>query len=230
VTDSKQVFKTILVAYAGSPQAERATDIVFSLAEATQSKVLVFAVIRPPEPAARVENAILEDAREHNERSFAQLRERTHGAGVEFETQIEVGHPAEHIVHRAEHTQGTFNRDGKTRYLRVSMLDARIDFLVSTSLCTLPRHGCAKVLRYRIGWFVWVTGPFLDRLRDCQPSGTKFPYGTFVINITACIIRVASIEKEKEGRYVVSGKSSKSFYLFKRGFDTPRSLDLFKHS
>lgn len=108
MTASKQVFKTILVAYDGSPQSQRATDIAFSLAEAMQSRVLVFAVIRPPEPAARAElNAILEDAREHYEQSFARLRERASNAGVELETEIEVGHPAEHIVHRAEHMQET---------------------------------------------------------------------------------------------------------------------------
>jgi Universal stress protein family len=64
-----------LVAYDGSPQAQRATELAFSVAEAMQSKVLIFAVIRPPEPAARAElNAVLDDAREHYEQSFTQLR------------------------------------------------------------------------------------------------------------------------------------------------------------
>jgi nucleotide-binding universal stress UspA family protein len=66
-----------LVAYDGSPQAQRATELAFSVAEAMQSKVLIFAVIRPPEPAARAElNAVLDDAREHYEQSFTQLREQ----------------------------------------------------------------------------------------------------------------------------------------------------------
>jgi len=100
---TKQVFETILVAYDGSPQSQRATDLAFSLAEAMWSKVLVFAVIRPPEPAARVElNAVLEEAREHYERSFTSLREQAKLKGVELETDIAVGHPAEQIVHRAE--------------------------------------------------------------------------------------------------------------------------------
>lgn len=102
---STQVFETILVAYDGSPQAQRATDLAFSMAAAMQSKLLIFAVIRPPEPAARAElNAVLDDAREHYEQSFAQLREQAKRRGVELETEIEVGHPAEHIVHRAEQT------------------------------------------------------------------------------------------------------------------------------
>ena len=102
----KQVFETILVAYDGSPQSQRATDMAFSMAEAMGSKLLIFAVIRPPEPAARAElNAILDDAREHYEQSFALLRERAAKAGLALETEIEIGHPAEHIVHRAEQTQ-----------------------------------------------------------------------------------------------------------------------------
>jgi nucleotide-binding universal stress UspA family protein len=102
---TKRVFETILVAYDGSPQAQRATEIAFSLAEAMQSKVLIFAVIRPPEPAARAElNAILDDAREHYEQNFARLREQARRRGVDIATEIEVGHPAEHIVHRAEQT------------------------------------------------------------------------------------------------------------------------------
>ena len=68
----KQVFETILVAYDGSPQSQRATDIAFSMAQALGSKLLIFAVIRPPEPAARAElNAILDDAREHYEQSLS---------------------------------------------------------------------------------------------------------------------------------------------------------------
>jgi nucleotide-binding universal stress UspA family protein len=100
---TKQVFETILVAYDGSPQSQRAMQLAFSLAEAIWSKVLVLAVIRPPEPAARVElNAVLEEAREHYEQSFIGLREQAELKGVEFETDIAVGHPAEQIVHRAE--------------------------------------------------------------------------------------------------------------------------------
>jgi nucleotide-binding universal stress UspA family protein len=105
-SQAKQVFEIILVAYDGSPQSQRATDLAFSMAEAMQSKLLIFAVIRPPEPAARAElNAILDDAREHYEQSFGQLRERAKTLGLDLDTEIEVGHPAEHIVRRAEQTK-----------------------------------------------------------------------------------------------------------------------------
>jgi nucleotide-binding universal stress UspA family protein len=100
-----QVFETILVAYDGSPQSQRATDVAFLMSEAMGSKLVIFAVIRPPEPAARAElNAIVDAAREHYEQSFVQLRERAKRAGLELKTEIEVGHPAEHIVRRAEQT------------------------------------------------------------------------------------------------------------------------------
>ena len=100
---TEQVFETILVAYDGSPQSQRVTDLAFSLAEAMWSKVLVFAVTRPPEPGSRVElNAVLEEAREHYEQSFVSLREQAKLTGVELETDIGVGHPAEQIVHRVE--------------------------------------------------------------------------------------------------------------------------------
>lgn len=105
---AKQVFETILVAYDGSPQSQRGADIAFSMAQAMGSKLLIFAVIRPPEPAARAElNAILDDGREHYEQSFAVLRERASKMGLALQTEIEVGHPAEHIVHRAEQTGAT---------------------------------------------------------------------------------------------------------------------------
>ena len=105
-SQTKQVFETILVAYDASPQAQRATELAFSLAEAMGSKLLIFAVIRPPEPAARAElNAVLDDAREHYLQSFTQLQEKAKLRGVDLATEIEIGHPAEHIVHRAEQTQ-----------------------------------------------------------------------------------------------------------------------------
>jgi nucleotide-binding universal stress UspA family protein len=66
VSHEAQVFRRILAAYDGSPQAQHATKLAISLASAMQSHLLIFAVIRPPEPATRSElNAMLDDAREH---------------------------------------------------------------------------------------------------------------------------------------------------------------------
>jgi len=96
-------FKKILVGFDGSAQSKKATEIALSLAQSLDSKVLLFAVARPPEPATMVEvDAMLDDAREHFEADFKKIAERAKELDVELETDIAVGHPVEQIVHRAE--------------------------------------------------------------------------------------------------------------------------------
>jgi nucleotide-binding universal stress UspA family protein len=96
-------FKRILIGFDGSSQSEKATEIGLSLAQSLDSKVLLFAVARPPEPATMVElSAMLDDAREHFEEKFKKVEQRARHLEVELETDIVVGHPVEQIVHRAE--------------------------------------------------------------------------------------------------------------------------------
>jgi nucleotide-binding universal stress UspA family protein len=96
-------FKRILIGFDGSSQSEKATEIGLSLAQSLDSKVLLFAVARPPEPATMVElSAMLDDAREHFEEKFKKAEQRARDLEVELETDIVVGHPVEQIVHRAE--------------------------------------------------------------------------------------------------------------------------------
>jgi nucleotide-binding universal stress UspA family protein len=96
-------FQKILVGFDGSQQAEKATEIALALARSLDSKLLVFAVARPPEPATMVElDAMLDDAREHFEEKFKKIIQRAKDLEVELETDIAVGHPVEQIVHRAE--------------------------------------------------------------------------------------------------------------------------------
>jgi nucleotide-binding universal stress UspA family protein len=96
-------FKKILIGFDGSTQSEKATEIGLSLAQSLDSKVLLFAVARPPEPATMVElSAMLDDAREHFEDKFKKIVMRAKALEVELETDIAVGHPVEQIVHRAE--------------------------------------------------------------------------------------------------------------------------------
>jgi nucleotide-binding universal stress UspA family protein len=96
-------FRKILVGYDGSAQSERAADIALAFARALDSKVLVFAVARPPEPALEIEvHAVLDDAREHYEKGFQRLVEAAKEQEVELETEVAVGHPAEQIIHKAE--------------------------------------------------------------------------------------------------------------------------------
>jgi nucleotide-binding universal stress UspA family protein len=99
-------FQHILVGYDGSAQSEKAVDVAISMAHGLDSKVLVFAVARPPEPATSVEvHAVLDDAKEHFEEGFKRLEERARKADVELRTEVGFGHPAEQIIHKAEADQ-----------------------------------------------------------------------------------------------------------------------------
>jgi nucleotide-binding universal stress UspA family protein len=96
-------FSKILVGYDGSAQAKKALDVAFSLAQVMDSKILVFAVARPPEPATSVEvHAVLDDAKEHYEEDFKRISQMAAEREITLETQLAVGHPAEQIIHRAE--------------------------------------------------------------------------------------------------------------------------------
>jgi len=107
-------FQKILVAFDASPHAERALDVALSMAADMNAKLFVVAVIRPPEPAESAEfNAVLEDGRERFERSFAPVRERAKLKGIELETEIAVGHPAEQIIHKADTIQASLIVMGK---------------------------------------------------------------------------------------------------------------------
>src|SRR5271163_1409584 len=87
-------FKRILIGFDGSSQSEKATEMGLSLAQSLDSKVLLFVVARPPEPATMVElSAMLDDAREHFEEKFEKVAQRAKDLEVELETDIAVGHP-----------------------------------------------------------------------------------------------------------------------------------------
>ncbi|MGB9464574.1 MAG: universal stress protein [Candidatus Acidiferrum sp.] len=96
-------FRKILVGFDGSAQAGKAAETAFSLAKALDGRVILLAVARPPEPATSVEmHAMLDDAREHYEEDFVKFRTQAQEQGLELETAIAVGHPAEQIIRRAE--------------------------------------------------------------------------------------------------------------------------------
>jgi len=113
-------FKKILIGYDGSASSDKATESALALAQSLDSKVLLFAVARPPEPATMVEvDAMLDDAREHFEAQFKKIVQRARDLDVEIQTDIAVGHPVEQIVHRAEIDQVdliVLGRRGKSRF------------------------------------------------------------------------------------------------------------------
>jgi len=102
------------VAFDASPHAEHALDVALSMAGDMKAKLFVLAVIRPPEPAESAEfNAVLDEGRERYESSFVPIRERAKQKGIDLETDVVVGHPAEQILHRADTIQASLIVMGK---------------------------------------------------------------------------------------------------------------------
>jgi nucleotide-binding universal stress UspA family protein len=107
-------FQRILVAFDASPHAEHALNVALSMAADMKAKLFVMAVIRPPELAESAEfNAVLDEGRERYESSFVPIRERAKQKGIDLETDVVVGHPAEQILHRADTIQASLIVMGK---------------------------------------------------------------------------------------------------------------------
>jgi nucleotide-binding universal stress UspA family protein len=93
------MYEKIIAAYDGSKPAESAFSQAVEIASRFRSEVVVLAVIRPAEPAARVEiDALIDSAREHYEQSFSKLKAAAAERGVTVRTSIVIGHPAEQIL------------------------------------------------------------------------------------------------------------------------------------
>ena len=107
-------FQRILVAFDASPHAEHALNVALSMAADMKAKLLVLAVIRPPEVAESAEfNAVLDEGRERYESSFGPIRELAKQKGIDLDTDVVVGHPAEQILHRADAIQASLVVMGK---------------------------------------------------------------------------------------------------------------------
>lgn len=97
------MLKKILVAFDDSDPSKRAFDFACGLAAPFKAKVIVVAVIHLPEPLTAPElEGLLDSGKEHYEKAFEALRIRAAGASVPLEAFVGEGHPAEHIVGRAE--------------------------------------------------------------------------------------------------------------------------------
>lgn len=96
------MIKRILVAYDGSPFANRAFEAGLEMARLYKADLLVLSVVQMPEPAMSFEAAdLLDEASVHYEKDFAALNAAARSAGVAFETRIVVGHISDQIVQRA---------------------------------------------------------------------------------------------------------------------------------
>ena len=102
------------MAFDASPHAEHALNVALSMAGDMKAKLFVLAIIRPPELAESAEfTAVLDEGRERYESSFAPIRERARQKGIDLETDVVVGHPAEQILHRADTIQASLIVMGK---------------------------------------------------------------------------------------------------------------------
>lgn len=97
------MIRKILVGFDESDASRHAFTHSLEIARKFQASVILLHVIRVPEPAIAVEvEGIIDVANQRLRKSFRELIEQAKAAGVEIDTKIVVGHPAEQIVHLAE--------------------------------------------------------------------------------------------------------------------------------
>lgn len=97
--------KRILVAHDGSKDADHAFETALDFASLCGARLQVVSVATPPEPPTRVETeAAIEAATEHYEELFEGMRRRAQARGIDLETRVVVGHPAEQILRLAADT------------------------------------------------------------------------------------------------------------------------------
>jgi len=96
------MIKKILAGYDGSEPAKKAFEFALDMAAKYGAAFTVLSVVRPPEPPEAVEmEAILEQATEHYQQLFADLKVAADAAQVPMKCEVRVGHPAEQIIHYA---------------------------------------------------------------------------------------------------------------------------------
>lgn len=97
------MFDKILVACDGSDAAGKAFDLALDLAGKYGAELKVLAVARPPEFGDEVETeAVLENSRRHYQHVLKPVKEKLAASGLAYSIEIDIGHPAEHIVIKAE--------------------------------------------------------------------------------------------------------------------------------
>jgi nucleotide-binding universal stress UspA family protein len=97
--------RRILVGYDGSVESEKALETALALSDGTDSKVLVLSVARPSEPESIGCAKTLDAAHEELKKVLSRLRCRVQQNGIQIETQVAVGHPAQEILRNAEQNQ-----------------------------------------------------------------------------------------------------------------------------
>lgn len=98
------MLKKILVAFDGSENSRKAYGVALDFATRFKAKLTVITVTELPEPVAVPAeiDELMQTAKNHYDLEFNRLREAAERQGVEFSSELAVGHPAEQIVTQAE--------------------------------------------------------------------------------------------------------------------------------
>jgi nucleotide-binding universal stress UspA family protein len=96
------MIKRILVGFDGSEASRHAFAHALEIARRFEASVTVVSVVRVPEPAVAPEvEGVIDTTSRRFQKDFDSLKAQASEAGVELETEIVIGHPAEQIVHLA---------------------------------------------------------------------------------------------------------------------------------
>jgi nucleotide-binding universal stress UspA family protein len=101
---SGKLFRSILVAYDGTPAASRIVDTAMSLAQNVGAKLIVLGIVPPLSAEASAEGWGLEKEqkfRPHLETEMSRLTAQANKLAVEIRTEIVSGNPDETIEQRA---------------------------------------------------------------------------------------------------------------------------------
>lgn len=97
------MFHRILVAFDGSLPSQAAFRWALDLAQQLGSELLVVSVVRLAEPGNRVElEALVEEGERHFAEEHRKLALLASERGVLCHAEVDVGPPAEHVMHVAE--------------------------------------------------------------------------------------------------------------------------------
>ena len=97
------MFQHILVAYDGSPPADKAFKLGCDLARQMHAKLTVLAVTRPPEIGADIETeAMIDSGQRQLKHLLRELSRRPETQDVQVHFHTRIGHPAEQVLHYAD--------------------------------------------------------------------------------------------------------------------------------
>jgi nucleotide-binding universal stress UspA family protein len=98
------MLKKILVGFDGSENSRKAFGVALDFATRFKAALMVVTVTELPEPATVPTeiDELMHHAKAHYDLEFNRLREAAESQGVEFSSQLAVGHAAEQIVNHAD--------------------------------------------------------------------------------------------------------------------------------